>query len=726
MPKIKVAFFFPDRKLGGGPFWLMRLASKLSEDKNYEVYYIDYIDGYSHQVNVNQSNITFINYEDYSDKVQASNLDILFAPIYHIHNMPIINFDAKVLFFNWHNLCLPCLKENVTFSNAQLHSFMKLVHKNNAEVFCDGAHYSANNEIAKIKFKPNFIPIIVDNKEATYREVVSENEINVAFLGRLVIDKIQSINNFIFNAEKLNINKIINIHIIGDGCDKDKIKFPQRKNIRLKFCGAITSPLLDKYLADNIDILFAMGTSVMEGAALGIPSVVVSADIEPYYINKFVWFYDTKNYCLGWDTYQIDKCSKKQYTLDTIINQIYEAGLKKEIGEKCYNFCKKNFSYNYSTSQLKKYLHRTTLTFSEVFDFIKNKQSKKNLKQIHWRKIVDVIRNHLFLNIIKNALTESESRILITQSNIESRILEKQSNIESRLLEKQSNIESRILEKQSNIESRILEKQSNIESRILEKQSNIESRILEKLKVSVAYQIQLQSKTEILHPRTFSKYKNIHDGGYIVLLASGPTIKKYTPIENAINIAVNGSFNFDKIDFDYYFTADYAAIKKEVIHKIPLAKNLRKAKKFYGIFTPCPASMIIPEEFAIRDEAERYYSFSSCFDANGQTMIPYIDFALDLSSDFLINHGTVAHDAFQFALYTHPAKIYLVGCDCTANGHFYTNSDKQLDCTDDDMQVLILGWKKLAEFAKIHYPSTEVISVNPVGLKGVFKDWYTE
>jgi hypothetical protein len=34
------------------------------------------------------------------------------------------------------------------------------------------------------------------------------------------------------------------------------------------------------------------------------------------------------------------------------------------------------------------------------------------------------------------------------------------------------------------------------------------------------------------------------------------------------------------------------------------------------------------------------------------------------------------------------------------------------------------GWKDLKKFAQIYYPDTEIISINPVGLKGLFTDVY--
>ena len=35
-------------------------------------------------------------------------------------------------------------------------------------------------------------------------------------------------------------------------------------------------------------------------------------------------------------------------------------------------------------------------------------------------------------------------------------------------------------------------------------------------------------------------------------------------------------------------------------------------------------------------------------------------------------------------------------------------------------------WKELKEFANAFYPDIEIISINPVGLKGIFIDQYQE
>ena len=55
-------------------------------------------------------------------------------------------------------------------------------------------------------------------------------------------------------------------------------------------------------------------------------------------------------------------------------------------------------------------------------------------------------------------------------------------------------------------------------------------------------------------------------------------------------------------------------------------------------------------------------------------------------------------------------------------GGYHDSSDKNNLAVNE----VIDGWKRMKEFAETYYPDTEIISINPVGLKGVFKDEFTE
>ena len=50
-----------------------------------------------------------------------------------------------------------------------------------------------------------------------------------------------------------------------------------------------------------------------------------------------------------------------------------------------------------------------------------------------------------------------------------------------------------------------------------------------------------------LHSKTFSKYKNMFNGQNVVLVATGPTLKYFVPIQDAVYVGVNSAFLYDKI-----------------------------------------------------------------------------------------------------------------------------------------------------------------------------------
>ena len=42
------------------------------------------------------------------------------------------------------------------------------------------------------------------------------------------------------------------------------------------------------------------------------------------------------------------------------------------------------------------------------------------------------------------------------------------------------------------------------------------------------------------------------------------------------------------------------------------------------------------------------------------------------------------------------------------------------------LELAKVGYARTKMFARQYYPETEIISINPVGLRGLFKDVYTE
>lgn len=215
--------------------------------------------------------------------------------------------------------------------------------------------------------------------------------------------------------------------------------------------------------------------------------------------------------------------------------------------------------------------------------------------------------------------------------------------------------------------------------------------------------------TALMHQKTFLPFKAIHSGQDIVIVATGPSLNDFRPMDNMIYIGVNNSFLNEALALDYLFAQDYQAVAPYV-EKMN-AYRPQKCIKFYGLTTEFDSGFnrVIPESHAIAAKAHRYrtdWEDISSFSP---------DFAYDISAQSLGCFGSVVFPAIQFALWTNPKRIFLVGCDCSDKGHFCKRSTTFAQC-------LIPAWQKLKEFAAVYYPGTEIISVNPVGLRGIFTD----
>jgi lipopolysaccharide biosynthesis glycosyltransferase len=215
------------------------------------------------------------------------------------------------------------------------------------------------------------------------------------------------------------------------------------------------------------------------------------------------------------------------------------------------------------------------------------------------------------------------------------------------------------------------------------------------------------SVAQKLHQQVFSKYKNVNKGKCVVLVATGPSLNDFKPINDAIYLGVNKAFQYEKVKFDYLFLQDYSGPTPNYIDDF----CKYNAKKFLGITSDyLLPQCIIPAKYGDFEGVERFCVAHPTEKSN---------FTYDISTLPFGDFYSIVFPAMQFLLWTNPSKIYLVGCDCNQSGYANSNQKNLLY-----INKVIDGWEKMKKFAKAYYPDTEIISINPVGLKGVFKDEY--
>lgn len=219
-----------------------------------------------------------------------------------------------------------------------------------------------------------------------------------------------------------------------------------------------------------------------------------------------------------------------------------------------------------------------------------------------------------------------------------------------------------------------------------------------------------------VHRETFRSYKNKYFGKDIAIFATGPSLNKYKSIPNVICIGVNKACLCDIINLDYFFASDYT-VTKSYLDNLKFYKN-KKLQIFLGVFLEqaylfpeLNIISIMPESKILALNAKKYYAQSK--------YPPYhVNFNTEIDKTWVVEGGSVIFAAMQFALFTNPKRIYLVGCDCSTG--YFDEKNPVIKPNKD----LVRSWKELKKFADIYYPETEIISVNPVGLKGLFKDMY--
>ena len=230
---------------------------------------------------------------------------------------------------------------------------------------------------------------------------------------------------------------------------------------------------------------------------------------------------------------------------------------------------------------------------------------------------------------------------------------------------------------------------------------------------------QVNISTALLHTRTFTKFKGIHEGKDIVLVASGVSADKYFPKQNVIHIGVNRSFQIGnyRIPMDYIFIQDFSGKTPEYINDLDKYR-IGECRKFYGLTTEWikEPNRVIPESHAIKAKALRYRTDWAPIEGFEP------QFAYDISTQPLGCFGSIVFPALQFALWTYPKRIFLVGCDCTTAGYAYDKKDTNFLKPN----LIIEAYKKFKIFANTYYPDIEIVSINPVGLKGLFKEEWTE
>ena len=232
----------------------------------------------------------------------------------------------------------------------------------------------------------------------------------------------------------------------------------------------------------------------------------------------------------------------------------------------------------------------------------------------------------------------------------------------------------------------------------------------------IKYNLPIQVQAPIVHAY-LQKYRNCNQDKDVVIVACGPTVNYYNPISNAKHLSINKAVVFDKIEFDYAFLTDNFSTNDT--NKLVDEYIGNNCEKFYCLIPERRFNQI--KHLTNCAQIPMYNYLKS--NANILLLEDIVShkWARELSYEPLGDFEGTVFSALQFLLYTNPKRIYLVGCDET-QGYFFDKEKKEVIINEYSLNI----WKKFKKFADYEYPDVEIVSINPIGLKGIFKDCYTQ
>ncbi len=388
----KLAFFYPSRVAGGAELLFARLGSYLCENLGIKVYFVDYKDGFIRSNPLFQT-LDFIDYTD-GEKSQIPDIEALITPISNINKLnKALNFeniDTKLLFWCIHPLNLLHIMPKGTklqnypmifqkfflkvFYNKKYHRMKNILAKFsslNACYFMDFENLDYQKKLFDLDLNKDYLPVcctIPFGEEN--RDLISADEINICILGRLVKEKVYPLIAVLDNLVNYNSKKKKIVHIIGDGDSKRLINVEKYQDkLDLRFVGTVSDiSKLHSYMLNHCDIVFAMGTSVIEASGLKIPAVLLPYSYRPIKINEFAYFYEAFDYVLGTNYNLYNEFAL--HTFAEILDEIYVKEQKNLHGAKCFEYSVSNHTVESVSEKLIQKIQDNKLSYNAYRELI--------------------------------------------------------------------------------------------------------------------------------------------------------------------------------------------------------------------------------------------------------------------------------------------------------------------------------------------------------------------
>lgn len=281
--------------------------------KNEKVLLIAKIDGALHNnlKDAGTENLIVINNERASIISKASEIcqnDVIITTHFYSIFRLFKRSNPKIIFYCVNTTSLSIANRyfnRIDFKGITRRLISRIV-KGGGLVFVDEFAKEENEDLLGVLISnPEYLPIPVNIPEQNLwlDKVHNKNEMSFTYVGRAADWKIFPVRKVLkdINNNKTHNGKVV-FHIITDNAKEfeNGLKGIDDTKVVVKFHENLSPLVLNSFLVENSSLHFAMGTSALDGAKLGVPTVLLDFSFEEFPENyRYSFLFSTRKYSVG-------------------------------------------------------------------------------------------------------------------------------------------------------------------------------------------------------------------------------------------------------------------------------------------------------------------------------------------------------------------------------------------------------------------------------------------
>jgi hypothetical protein len=222
--------------------------------------------------------------------------------------------------------------------------------------FMDDSGVNNIKEVYNLDQNIHYLPVPIEISQegnalpsSYFREKISEESIPLSYIGRAELWKVVPVKKILSRLEDIagENNRKFHFHIITDNKEEFQklLEITSSDKVYIEYHTGLYGEKLRDFLSHKILINFSMGSSCLESAATGIPTIILdfysfSTKVSNS-IGKYRWLHETSNFNLGNLIEEGQETSG--HDLSAIFAELSEDYLK-DISHKCYSYVCDNHS----------------------------------------------------------------------------------------------------------------------------------------------------------------------------------------------------------------------------------------------------------------------------------------------------------------------------------------------------------------------------------------------